>query len=109
VLDFAGEKAPNTKSEIIPGPRRAPCFSPIRAALPLEVDDSGTDLNGDNAAILLAVVRREVRRAVVLRRFPFVIRFLVEAKRIVILSVFPTRGDAEQLPSNPPKLAFYFN
>jgi toxin ParE1/3/4 len=35
-------------------------------------------------------IRGEVRRAVVLRRFPFVIHFLIEPKRIVILSVFHT-------------------
>ena len=35
-------------------------------------------------------VRGEVRRTVILRRFPFVIHFLIEAKRIVILSVFHT-------------------
>lgn len=34
-------------------------------------------------------VRGEVRRAVV-RRFPFVIHFLIEKERIVILSVFHT-------------------
>ena len=42
-------------------------------------------------------VRGEVRRAVVLRRFPFVIHFLIEAERIVILSVFHTSRDPEQL------------
>ncbi len=42
-------------------------------------------------------VRGEVRRAVVLRRFPFVIHFLIEAKRIVILSVFHTNRNPEQL------------
>jgi plasmid stabilization system protein ParE len=41
-------------------------------------------------------VRGEVRRTVVLRRFPFVIHFLVEAKRIVILSVFHTSREPEQ-------------
>jgi plasmid stabilization system protein ParE len=46
---------------------------------------------------LFPKVRREVRRAVVLRRFPFVIHFLVEAKRVVILSVFHTSRDPEQL------------
>jgi plasmid stabilization system protein ParE len=46
---------------------------------------------------LFPKVRGEVRRAVVLRRFPFVIHFLVEAKRIVILSVFHTSRDPEQL------------
>jgi plasmid stabilization system protein ParE len=42
-------------------------------------------------------VRGKVRRAVVLRRFPFVIHFLIEAERIVILSVFHTRREPEQL------------
>jgi toxin ParE1/3/4 len=42
-------------------------------------------------------VRGEVRRAVILRRFPFVIHFLVEPERIVILSVFHTSRDPEQL------------
>ena len=42
-------------------------------------------------------VRGEVRRAVVLRRFPFVIHFLIEAERIVILSVFHTSRAPEQL------------
>jgi len=37
-------------------------------------------------------VRGEVRRAVVIRRFPFVIHFLVEAERVVILSVFPNQS-----------------
>jgi len=41
-------------------------------------------------------VRGEVRRAVV-RRFPFVIHFLVEKQRIVILSVFHTSREPEQL------------
>ncbi|MBU6410635.1 MAG: type II toxin-antitoxin system RelE/ParE family toxin [Verrucomicrobia bacterium] len=41
-------------------------------------------------------VRGEVRRAVV-RRFPFVIHFLVEKEGIVILSVFHTSRDPEQL------------
>jgi plasmid stabilization system protein ParE len=41
-------------------------------------------------------VRGEVRRAVV-RRFPFVIHFLVEKERIVILSVFHTSREPEQL------------
>ena len=41
-------------------------------------------------------VRGEVRRAVVVRRFPFVIHFLVEKERIVILSVFHTSRDPEQ-------------
>jgi plasmid stabilization system protein ParE len=44
-------------------------------------------------------VRGEVRRAVVLRRFPFVIHFLIEPERIVILSVFHTSRDPEQLKS----------
>ena len=42
-------------------------------------------------------VRSEVRRAVILRRFPFVIHFVIEAKRIVILSVFHTSRDPGQL------------
>lgn len=42
-------------------------------------------------------VRGEVRRAVVLRRFPFVIHFLVESDRIVILSVYHTSRDPERL------------
>jgi len=42
-------------------------------------------------------IRGEVRRAVVLRRFPFVIHFLIEAERIVILSVFHTSREPEQL------------
>lgn len=46
-----------------------------------------------------AKVRGEVRRMVVLRRFPFVIHFLIEPERIVILSVFHTSRDAEQLKS----------
>jgi len=41
-------------------------------------------------------VRDEVRRAVV-RRFPFVIHFLVEKERIVILTVFHTSREPEQL------------
>ena len=44
-------------------------------------------------------VRGEVRRAVVLRRFPFVIHFLIEPGRIVILSVFHTSRDPAQLKS----------
>jgi len=44
-------------------------------------------------------VRGEVRRAVVLRRFPFVIHFLIEPGRIVILSVFHTSRSPEQLKS----------
>jgi len=43
-------------------------------------------------------VRGAVRRAVV-RRFPFVIHFLIEAERIVILSVFHTSREPEQLKS----------
>ncbi|MGI8967434.1 MAG: type II toxin-antitoxin system RelE/ParE family toxin [Limisphaerales bacterium] len=42
-------------------------------------------------------IRGEVRRAVVLRRFPFVIHFLNEADRIVILSVFHASRESEQL------------
>ena len=42
-------------------------------------------------------VRGEVRRAVVLRRFSFVIHFLIETERIVILSVFHTSRDPRQL------------
>ena len=41
-------------------------------------------------------VRGEVRRSVV-RRFPFVIHFLIEKKRIVILSVFHTSRDPKQI------------
>ena len=41
-------------------------------------------------------VRCEVRRAVV-RRFPFVIHFLIEKERIVVLSVFHTSREPEQL------------
>ena len=41
-------------------------------------------------------VRGEVRRAVI-RRFPFVIHFLIEKERIVILSVFHTSRESEQL------------
>jgi plasmid stabilization system protein ParE len=33
-------------------------------------------------------IRGKVHRAVVLRRFPFVIHFLIEPERVVILSVF---------------------
>ena len=44
-------------------------------------------------------IRGEVRRAVVLRRFPFVVHFLVEAKRIVVLAVFHASRDPEQLKS----------
>ena len=42
-------------------------------------------------------IRGEVRRAVVLRRFPFVIHFLIEPERIVVLSVFHTSREPEQL------------
>ncbi len=42
-------------------------------------------------------VRGEVRRAVILRRFPFVIHFLIEPGRIVILSVFHTSREPERL------------
>jgi len=45
----------------------------------------------------LRKIRGEVRRAVVVRRFSFVIHFLVEADRIVILSVFHTSREPEQL------------
>jgi toxin ParE1/3/4 len=41
-------------------------------------------------------VRGEVRRAVVLQRFPFVIHFLIETERIVILSVFHTSREPAQ-------------
>lgn len=41
-------------------------------------------------------VRGEVRRAVV-RRFPFVIHFLLEPECIVVLSVFHTSRSPEQL------------
>jgi plasmid stabilization system protein ParE len=41
-------------------------------------------------------IRGEVRRAVV-RRFPFAIHFLIEKERIVILSVFHTSREPEQL------------
>jgi toxin ParE1/3/4 len=41
----------------------------------------------------------EVRRAVVTRRFPFVIHFLIEPDRIVILSVFHASRDPQQLKS----------
>jgi toxin ParE1/3/4 len=44
-------------------------------------------------------VRGEVYRAVVVRRFPFVIHFLIEPERIVVLSVFHTSRDPEQLKS----------
>jgi toxin ParE1/3/4 len=42
-------------------------------------------------------VRGEVRRALVIRRFPFAIHFLIEPERIVILSVFHTSRNPEQL------------
>jgi toxin ParE1/3/4 len=41
----------------------------------------------------------DVRRAVVTHRFPFVIHFLIEPKRIVILSVFHASRDPKQLKS----------
>jgi len=44
-------------------------------------------------------VRGEVRRAMILRRFLFVIHFLIEPERIVVLSVFHTSRDPEQLKS----------
>jgi|SRR6516162_9891767 plasmid stabilization system protein ParE len=43
------------------------------------------------------IVRAQVRRAVVLRRFPFVIHFLVETELIVILSVFHTSREPKRL------------
>jgi plasmid stabilization system protein ParE len=43
------------------------------------------------------IVRGRVRRAVVLQRFHFVIHFLIEPDRIVILSVFHPSRDPEQL------------
>jgi plasmid stabilization system protein ParE len=42
-------------------------------------------------------IRGEVRRAVILRRFPFVIHFLIESKQIVILSVFHTSREPAQV------------
>jgi plasmid stabilization system protein ParE len=42
-------------------------------------------------------IRGEVRRAVVFRRFPFVIHFVIETKGIVILSVFHTSRDPDRL------------
>lgn len=42
-------------------------------------------------------IRGEVRRAVVLRRFPYVIHFLIEGERIVILSVFHASRNPEPL------------
>jgi plasmid stabilization system protein ParE len=42
-------------------------------------------------------VGEEVRRAVVTSRFPFVIHFLIEPERIVILSVFDASRNPDQL------------
>ncbi len=42
-------------------------------------------------------VRGIVRRAVVLRPFPFVIHFIIETERIVILSVFHTSRNPSNL------------
>ena len=42
-------------------------------------------------------IRGEVRRAVILRRFPFVVHFLMEPERIVILSVFHTSREPEHI------------
>jgi plasmid stabilization system protein ParE len=42
-------------------------------------------------------VRGEVQRAVVVYRFPFVIHFVIEPERIVILSVFHASRDPVQL------------
>ena len=42
-------------------------------------------------------IRNEVRRAVVLRGYPYVIHFVVEAERIVILSDFHTSRQPGQL------------
>jgi toxin ParE1/3/4 len=42
-------------------------------------------------------VRGEVRRLVVLRRFLFVVHFVIEAKQIVVLSVFHTSRNPGQL------------
>jgi toxin ParE1/3/4 len=42
-------------------------------------------------------VRGEVRRAVVLRRFHYVIHFRIEPRQIVILSVFHTSREPGQL------------
>ena len=44
-------------------------------------------------------VSHDVRRAVVTHRFPFVIHFLIEPERIVILSVFHASRDPKQLKS----------
>lgn len=46
---------------------------------------------------LFPKIQGEVRRAVVVHRFPYVIHFLVEKDRIVILSVFHTSREPEQL------------
>jgi len=46
---------------------------------------------------LFPKIRGEVRRAVVLGRFSFVIHFLIEEERILILSVFHTSRDPRQL------------
>jgi plasmid stabilization system protein ParE len=46
---------------------------------------------------LFPKVRGEVRRAVVLRRFSYVIHFLIEKDRVVIMSVFHTSREPEQL------------
>ncbi|HEY3856077.1 MAG TPA: type II toxin-antitoxin system RelE/ParE family toxin [Verrucomicrobiae bacterium] len=46
---------------------------------------------------LFPLIRGEVRRAVIVRRFPFVIHFLIETQRIVILSVFHTSRNPAQL------------
>ena len=42
-------------------------------------------------------VGEDVRRAVITRRFPFVIHFLIEPERIVILSVFHASRNPDQL------------
>ena len=46
---------------------------------------------------LFPQIRGEVRRSCVLRRFSFVIHFLIEPERIVILSVFHTSREPELL------------
>ena len=46
---------------------------------------------------LFPKIRGDVRRAVVLRRFPYVIHFLIEKDRVVIMSVFHTSREPEQL------------
>jgi plasmid stabilization system protein ParE len=46
---------------------------------------------------LFRKVRGEVRRAVVLRRFHYVIHFIIEPERIVILSVFHCSRNPEQV------------